>query len=154
MRTQQRLALDKEKSTDSRSMNRNASDGASDNMLAQRRRSNKSQSSASVKDSAINKQLKPTLQSSFVGGGALNLITIPENVAKQELDQEVIQKFKKHLFSKDFFYKLKLILIQMNRELDLTRSGGAVSNEYIMMKEKNHCKDEIHKLVFHDKEFK
>ena len=59
------------------------------------------------------------------------MVTIPEKVTSKELDAEVIKKFKEHLYHKDFFLKLKSILDSLNRELQISRSGGAVSRDFI-----------------------
>ena len=70
-------------------------------------------------------------------------MTIPENMnmTKRELDAEVLKRFKEHIFNKDFFFKLKLILVDVNRELVMTRGGGGVSYDYMNMKDKSSCDD-------------
>lgn len=44
----------------------------------------------------------------------------------------MLKQFKAHLMSKDFFVKLKLIMYEIDKELQMTRNGGAVSDEYIL----------------------
>ena len=53
------------------------------------------------------------------------------NLGIKQVTLKVIKKFKEHLYHKDFFLKLKGILNSLNRELEISRSGGAVSRDFI-----------------------
>ena len=120
--------------------------------MKQRRRSNQSASTQSKREN----NAAQGLQASYLTGGALNLVTIPENGKnpRKELDMEVIKRFKEHLYNKDFFFKLKLILVDLNRELEMTRGGGAISDEFIQLREKDICDDQTFQLIKHDPDFR
>lgn len=74
----------------------------------------------------------------------------------------MLRKFKQHLMDKHMFARLKLILLQLDKELQMTRSGGAVSNDYIQQVRKDgfermmnkNIKNETRKLVTHNEEFR
>lgn len=67
----------------------------------------------------------------------INLTVIKESSVTKRMRQtkklgtDVLKKFKQHLLNKDFFCKLKLIMFEIDKELQMTRNGGAVSDNYI-----------------------
>ena len=69
----------------------------------------------------------------------LNMTEIPEKAGKaaktpkRELSDEVIKEFKNNMINKDFFIKLKLIMYEIDQEMQMTRNGGAVSDDYIQV---------------------
>jgi len=58
---------------------------------------------------------------------------ILEEPKKPKLSKEIIKKFKQHLINKDFFARLKLIMYELEKELQMTRNGGSVTDGYANM---------------------
>ena len=74
----------------------------------------------------------------------------------KKLGTDVLKKFKQHLLNKDFFCKLKLIMFEIDKELQMTRNGGAVSDNYINVHKDSGeaCNDQVRKMVTHSTDFK
>ena len=56
-----------------------------------------------------------------------------KKLTKRKLEKELIKKFKDHLVNKDFFARLKVIMYSLDKELQMTRNGGSVTDEYSLM---------------------
>ena len=68
----------------------------------------------------------------------------------------MLKEFKKQLLNAQFFTRLRLIMNEIENELQMTRNGGAVSDDYISV-HKNQgesCVDNTRKLVTHNGDFK
>ena len=76
--------------------------------------------------------------------------------ARRQISSDMLKKFKKHLLNKDFFSKLKSIITDTDIELQMTRNGGGVSDDYIHARKDDGelCSDETRKLVSHNADFR
>lgn len=63
--------------------------------------------------------------------GMLNTGSGNRDKEKNKLEKEMIQKFKQHMVNRDFFARLKLIMYEIDKELQMTRNGGSVTDDYI-----------------------
>ena len=92
----------------------------------------------------------------------INLTVINENEStskpqrRKKLSNDLIKQFKQHLLSKDFFARLRDIMLDIDCELQMTRNGGAVSDDYIeLRKDKEQgCADPTRVLVTYNDDFK
>lgn len=64
------------------------------------------------------------------------------------------KKFKQHIFSKGFFEKLKMLMVTVSQELDMTRGGGQLSLNYVGEMTPMRAKDDLRKLISHDPQFR
>ena len=60
------------------------------------------------------------------------------------------------MINKDFFARLKLIMYEIDKELQMTRNGGAVTDDYIAVHKNDGalCSQPVRKMVTHDSDFK
>ena len=72
------------------------------------------------------------------------------------LPKDIIKKFKQHLMNKDFFASLKLIMYGVDKEMQMTRNGASVSDNYIKIRKDSgkHCTDATRFMVTHNPEFR
>ena len=68
----------------------------------------------------------------------------------------MIKQFKQHMIDKDFFGRLKLIMYEIDKELQMARNGGSISDDFVdIHKDKGRtCQEPIRKMVTHSEDFK
>ena len=139
-------AFEKQKSavgTQSSSSNRNNSN-----------RRSKDAATSGVPDSRKNSNLSVINENMQLYQDPATKAVIPQE--KRKISNELLKQFKKHLLNVQFFARLKLIMHEIESELQMTRNGGAVSDDYIGV-HKNQgesCADATRKLVTHNGDFK